>query len=693
MSGYILFGSFVNLSMLTIADDKYKTLIFVSALFFLLIFTIFIKKIFRMIDSLSKKKQTILSVCLFLVQFFIAFLLFANIDYRPNTDSLTDIDTGWFLAKNVMDDSFSHIRWIKSISNNYLLILFFKRLAVLGNALGITNITAYLWVVNYLFLFAGMGLAFLCAYELSGHSLANKVLLLIVLNPLYYYLTFWVYSSSVSVPIMMGICYILLKLLHENRPLPKTVLCFLLGILFVLGYFIRVTAVFPVIAYVLIRIMSCFSSDGKGKKSEGSILYAALIVIVMIIGIKGLNAVISNTFSEYQKENTPITRLIFVGSHGDGTLATEYEDTGFDYTRLYDQDRETKNKIYIEGAIYNYKKQGVIGTVSLWAKKLAITFSDASPSVVSRAFSGTYSGQILEMLNGEIGELYLNIFRILTMVGIVLCLAGSIFLKDFEDKKLRLFSITLFGEMLFYLIWEVKGDYSLSLMLLMSLLCAEGLSIKSEKADDIAESYVFKAAILISCIALSVMLFGALNTNTKFTHNRINGNTHTRSDDILKIKMDNDDILRQTFYCNDVFNRITLWAGADEDSMDTSDYQVTLFDENGERIFSDLISGSDIKKGLIKIKTDNITPSKKDSEYTLEIQRTGDNSGALTFYTGNNYYIDSYKGKLTRGTETFVDDLSIKVEYKGEGPYLPVMYIILLLVIFVSISIFDVVKN
>ena len=687
MSGYILFGSFINLSKLTIADEKYKTLIFVSALFFLLSFTLFLRKAFRLIDSLSKKKQLILSVSLFALQFVIAFLLFANIDYRPNTDSLTDIDTGWFLCKNSIDDTFSHIRWIKTIPNNYLLILIFKGLAGIYNSLGLTSITAYLWVINYLFLFSGIVLTYLCALELSdiggGYPLANKILLLIVFNPLYYYLTFWVYSSSMSVPILMGICYVLLKLFHEERPIKKCILGFILGVLIVLGYFIRVTSVFPVIAYVLIRVLDYFFAGSKGRKKAGGLLYAALVVAIIFIGIKGLNAVIAGTFSEYQKDNIPITRLIYVGSHGDGTLSTEFEDTGFDYTRLFGQDAETRNKIYIEGTIYNYKKQGVIGTISLWAKKLTITFSDASPAVVSRAFSGTYSGQLLEILKGEIGEIFSNIYRILTMLGIVLCMAGSIFSRDFSDRKLSLFSITLFGEMLFYLVWEVKGDYSLSLMLLMSVLCAVGLSMPLKKASELTDSHIFKAVMLIACLAVSVMLFFVMSTNVKYTHNRINGSTYNRSDDILQIKMDNDDVLRQTFYCSDVFNRITIWAGTEEDTTESSDYQLTLFNEAAQPVFSTTINGSDIKKGTLRINTGDITPEKKNSEYTLEIKRADEASSALTFYTGDNYYIDSYEGTLTRSDVTFVDDLSLKVEYKGEGPYLPVMYIILLLAIMI----------
>ncbi|WP_026669648.1 hypothetical protein [Butyrivibrio sp. AE3006] len=671
MTAVIICGIFWNMSSNTIADKKYKIVVFVAALFFTLCFCLLIRKWFCLVETLPEKWQKIVSVVLFLIQLLISVWLFVSIDFRPNTDSLTDIDLGWFLKNNVIDDNNYHIKWIKMYPNNYFLILLFKQFAIMADHLGITDIMSYLWVINYLHMFAGMLLSFLCVVEIAGHAMANKALSLMVLNPLYYYLSFWVYSSSISVPLLMGICYVLLKLYREDGLLKKGLLCVILAALLILGFHVRLTAVFPVIAYLVIRIFDFFSMDKSERREQKYLIRMAFALGVMIVafaGIKAINIRVADNFGPYQEYNLPTARWLYVGSKGDGSIKTEYEDNGFDYSRLYGKSKEEKSGIYIEGIIYNYKKLGIKGLAKLWANKLRITFSDGFPSVVSRTYSGAYSGRIFEFLRGDGGEFFAYIYRLITVIGILLCTLCCSRIWSGFDRRLSLFTITLFGEMLFYLIWEVKGDYSDSLLFLMVIIAAVGISNAPDTFDKVAENRIVRVAAGILAIVMCIAFFVILTTEVKYTHNRINGNTYDRSDDHISIEVDNNETLRQTFACSDTFNKITINADAGEE---TYDYLISMYNEEGELLYSKTVNAGDIKKGTIRINTDDIVPGKKNCKYVLEIVKTGEESGNLTFFTGDNYYIDSYAGELTKGDIEFVDDLSMKVEYAGRGSYVP----------------------
>ena len=692
MAVIIMCGIVYNLRDMTFVNEKYKPFLFLGGAGVSVGFFLFLKKWFGVIDRLSKKGQMLFTAILFAIHFLVSMWLFANIDYRPNTDSLTDIDLGLFLRDNILDESNSHIRWIKTIPNNYFLILTFKQLAVFAGIIGIKSITAYLWLINYFLLFIGTVLTFLCALELSGHSLANKTLSLIVLNPIYYYLAFWVYSSSMSVPLLMGTCYVLLRMYHEENIRKKAAQCLILAVLIILGFQIRVTAVFPVIAYVVMRLFDLFDKDRRDAGKQAltlRMLFALCVLVVSFGGIKAINGHISDIFGPYQEFNLPITRLLFVGSHGDGSIRTEYEDNGFDYSRLYGKSKEEKSKIYIEGIKYNYKRLGPVGTCKLWANKLRVTFSDAFPSVVSRTYSGTYSGQIFEILKGDVGEFFAYVYRMILVLGIFLCAAFCLKGWGDADRRTSLLMITMFGSMLFYLIWEVKGDYADSLLLLMALLCAFGID-RMPKAHEITDKRAVKVVGgVVSCV-LCVALFVILISNAKYTHNRINGDTYSRSDDNISLEVGEQAVLRQNFYCSDVFNRLVIRADSEEKS---ADYQISLYDQAGNTVYDSVINSGKIKKSKIKLDMDDITPSGKNSEYLLEIKKLEEKGADITFYTGDNYYIDSYDGELTMGDVSYVDDLSLKVEYCGEGPFVPVLYAAFISALCLAMCLFGLLKG
>ena len=186
---------------------------------------------FWLLDRLDKKLQLWVSVGLFAVFVAVSFVLMAAIDVRPNTDALTNIDTGWYLQSHAVDEGNKHIGWLNIYPNNYALILLF---AGLSRATGVADAASYMRLlvgINWLCLFVGLLFAYLAAREATDTRGANKALVLMVANPLYYLLIFWVYSISLSMPLIMGIVFVIAKL--DNTPSlgGKALLCIPLGFL------------------------------------------------------------------------------------------------------------------------------------------------------------------------------------------------------------------------------------------------------------------------------------------------------------------------------------------------------------------------------------------------------------------------------------------------------------------------------
>lgn len=663
-------GTFSNFSMISYGNDRYHSTEFSIAVIVGAVFLCALLLLFRRIGCIDRKKQKYITLLLWAIFFAVSFFFIFSIDYRPDTDSMVDIDMGWYLSRQKLAPN-AHTYWLNIYGNNYLLIFLFKWLAVLARLLRVQNNIRYLLVFNLLCISLGIFLTWKIVCLKRGIEKANRVLLLVILNPLIYYLIFWVYSSSVSIPIMMGIFYLMVLLQNETvSAKKKTVFGILAGILTAVGWFIRPTAIFPFIACIFYILL--FNRELCKRKSFW--LIAALVIVSGMISFAGINQAVNNTFSEARKNNYPLSRWIYMGSMGNGDLTTADEDDGFDVEKAVRTENMSLNEAYRKGTIYNYKKMGIAGSANLWIRKTMTTFSDAYSFVVNRIFTGTYSGTIFEILKRPLGKTYAYLYRIDLYLGILLCLL-FLHAENKSDVVTALSVLTLAGGLLFNFIWECKGDYALVYMMIMAVLSAEGFDFAGSKI----KQYRFHPVNLHLSAILLLIVFITLNEWTILAepsvtnYNRIDGNNRHRCNDHTELKLDDNNEINQSFLCKKTFNTIVIQAETDNTESpktERSSYRISVSGNRGQSQFETVIDSSDLTDdNNIVLKTGNIHDAS--GHFVITIKKISSGREALKFFTAHNYYFDSYDGTLKFGGQTYSDDLSMQVMQAVSGPLIP----------------------
>ena len=661
---FIASGTVFKAAQISQGDSRNNIFLFCLTLsigFFLLLF---IYLIFKIIDKVNINKQFINTFVLFAVYTLIIIWMAGVIDVHPQTDSSTDIDTGWYLNGNPLTNDNYHTHWLNIYPNNYMMILVFKGLARIAGFFNITDFVSFLTVVNACVMAGGLVLTFLTALSLWGIKTANKILLLMVLNPVYYYITFWIYTTSFSVPLMMGLIFVLVRFDKAGTVRRKIICCVIIGVLMGAGYHIRPTAVFPVAAYMILVLVRFIRGEYRGKSGRWMrfFIYLGIAVGVFIIIYKIGDIKIESIFSENRKENFSPAQWLYMGSHGNGNLSTLSEDTGY----VVD---EKAGNTYFKGVIYNYKKLGIAGTADLWLRKTLTVFSDARSAVTSASVLGaSFNGNKQKLVEGFLLSVYACAYRMVVYLGIILSCVNHLRKKQKDDHVL-LFLFILFTGILFYFVWEAKGVYNLVFLPAMALASEKGLDVIYERKYLSKNSRrVLPGLIAGAVVAVnSLVLWSVLSQSVSYEYIRVNGDTYARSDDKIKLVIDENTTLSQDFKCTEPFNNILIKSSSDDNESEISDYTIKLYDKD-DLILTRTVNKNDINDNNISLELDKRVSG---SSFTLNIEKNMKSDGNLVFYTGKNYYLDSYEGTLQVGNENYTDDLSMIVRETGKSQYLP----------------------
>lgn len=666
-------GAISNLSHISYGSERNQAVEFSIAIILSVFFVLFIALLFNIFDHIQRKNQKYVSLLLWGIFFAVSIFLILSIDYRPNTDSLVDIDTGWYLSRHEFTENNRHIYWMRIYGNNYLLIFIFKWLAGIAGILKITDKIRYLLIFNLFCISLGIFLTWKIVILEKGIKRANNVLLLVVTNPLLYYLVFWVYSSSMSVPIMMGIFYlpVLLHRRAESR-WKAIILGIFLGILTAFGWFIRPTAVFPLVAYI-VYILVC---DIKRCRKKFFWLILACVAISGIFSFRFINHEINNTFAKEKEDNLPVFRWTYLASYGNGDLST-YNDATASEIQNDVKSGQSLSEAYRTETLNNYKKMGVSGTINLWYRKTLTTYSDAFSAVVSRTYCGTYSGTIFEILKGPVGKTYAYIYRI----GLYLGISIALFLMQrmhVKDTGLIMSVLILFGGLIFNFIWECKGDYALVYMPVMAIISAEGFRFIGSHVQNHMSVYARGniLILLLLIIFISANEWTILAADTVTDYNRIDGNNRHRGNDHVQLKLEDNDQLVQSFVCKKEFNKIVIQAEIDKSESagnDSSMYEIALYGDGRKPEYTADVSAENLADDdTITLETGNINDSS--GEFRIIIKKISSGNENLMFFTGNNYYFDSYDGELSLNGREYDDDLSMEILYSQNGPIMTLLW-------------------
>ena len=671
---WIGIGTVKYISAITIVSKQNAWSVFFFGFFLFTLLVLFIRWMFLWIARLdSPRTQYLIAAGLHLLMAAVFAVLLTQFDVNLRNDAYQDVDTACYLANHTsipVDNKYPGE--LLSFGNNYFFIWLTSKIIRVLFAMGISDIVPYLQGINAAAMVLGAFFSWLLTKEILDIKAANQVLLLCVLNPLFYGFTFWYYSNSLSIPLMMAIPYIALKIWRADRLSHRLVLSTLEGGLLFFGYELRPTAVFPFIAICLIAFFYLFGSHScTPDKVRSLLLCAGVLLVVLAVSFSGFSKVRSAHFGELMPHNRPITYWLAMGAHGTGNLVTNRSDVQF-VKSLGDDDN--KALLCLQRAIRHYRKNGVAGTIDLWARKTATVWSDGYGGISRRIIAGESETPLYGLLAGsnqELFSLYCQVFRLLTIAGLFLFCVYS-FGKPIPAPIFTLV-ITLFGGIVFYFFWEARAFYSAPFVPTMLILARDGIARLFERQPDWFRSDKTIRWLPVLC-SLSISLFVCLDfyyvasETTSADHMRI----YTRGKHRHYAAIIGEDVtdIEQDFYVRKSFNRIVLPAKCRKMYSDFSDYRISLSDDSRE-LYSTTVSKMSVQNNRITLTFDPIVSG---GHFTLHIQKLNPEKPYITFFKKyDSYYIDAYRGELTvNGKGGYINDLGMNVLLHAESePYLP----------------------
>lgn len=690
---FLFSTDFVNKRSLILSGSPNITMLIQSALAFVLLGAAFF--IFKIINNLNEKGQKVLTIGLFAVFLAVGITVCLSYTVVQTTDSYRCIDTAisFLTDKKPIDENFPYFWYFKDFSNNNFFVLLLTIFFKICSFFGINNfISAAEWL-NLALIFTSVILAFLSAKLIGGRKFAVKTLFLIVINPTLYLFTQWIYTCTFSLPIMMGIFYLFMLAKKCDKLTKRIAFSVGIGLLSAIGYLLRPTAIFPLLAAIAICVVS-FRFKKEYFIKYGACLLAFLVVFsVAYIPIKTAS---NKPFEKTLEYNLPLTHWVLLGLSDYGMVnKKDIKITRSGITK------EGMKKADINEIKKRLKKHNLYTLARHQAKKLNNTWTDGTNNYFLRVRQIINENQITNILTGEKSmffTLYAQAFRIFSFLSLIIALILLLYKKNLKNFGLFASIITLFGGYLFYMIWETKQDYSLPFTLFLLIIASFGINKLAENLK--ITKPVFKksrfvrldsilAVCCVACILVSAFGFVRLYNDSVIKKNesldysiKIASRKFIEPINYIPTR---EKPIEQTFFTKKPFNNIAVFSTK---TRHNNNYTIELYNKDNKLIKSGKIARN--KDKLCNLSFDRQIPE-NEQEYKLKIFADS-NEKPIRFFKTVSCGLDSYKGNLIYQNQSEKGDLFLQVYNKEISPvfsksfYLSACFIILLFETAVSLG-------
>lgn len=597
------------------------------ALQFLLVFLLF-----KFINSLKEKQLKIMTYLLFTLFIAVETVFLFFIYTIPNTDAYRCIDTAvGFLNGNyaTVDASHPHYWYFCDFSNNnfftIILYLYYKVFHINSSYVFFAKL------LNAFLIFLAIVFAYFSAKLILGQKNAVKALAVFTLNPVFYTHIQWVYTLTFSLPVMMAILYFCLKVVKEVSLKKRIIYSAVLGLLATVGYLLRPTSVFVLIAFIVFAI-------SRIKLKKEFFVKAGMVALSLLIAFSLSFLVIGNysnaRFEKTLKYNFPITHWVMMGLSENGEL----DKNDVFLTRSFGKTKSEKQKGNIKEIQRRFLQKSGKELFIHFEKKIKNTFSDGTYNIATRYNSSYAFSDLKPYTIGQksaLFSLYCQGFKVFSLIfsiiGILICL---------KRKKYILMPIviTILGGFVFYMFWESKQSYSLPFLLPELILST--FAISEFDRVKIFESTPKKVATSLTCLALILGIIFVPPIKQKNLEATNTSISFTSPKDVNYISKG---VIKQEFISNIDIKRIAILA---KNIRKNSVAKIKIVDESSNTVFSDKLLHKEFK--IIKSKnkkkfrrcfvTANIKSNKK---YTIIIK-----SKNINWLAKKTFGIENYEGDL-----------------------------------------------
>lgn len=624
--------------------DRYRVILMIEVLF-LLFLAVFA---YRWLKKLSERRLMVVSAIVAVCMVALQMILVSGFDLTGMYDSYEVMDQALAIAQGRQTAvNYSRIFYFQKYSNNNFILLLYTILLRLAIAFHITAYNRFLIVINVCFVDAAI--FFLCASVRieKDRCSASYVLLLNAFNPLNYLYVVWTYTATMSLlPMMAGIFLIELSDRRQMRLSGRIITAVLLGADSAVCLLIRPTAFFPVIAYLLIKLVRLLHGIFSIKK-----FCLLLISFVCFMSVFTVLNRASLRLNPDQSENFPLTHWLMMGACGDGRADRDL----MTYTRSF-RSKEEKSAANVRMIKQALSERGFSGNVKFLMKKMMITWSDGISN-----YRGRYSmlrgcnSAIYKRIVGTDSAWLLTACQAVRIVMLALAVIGiAMSVKREGDFLYSVACISVFGAMFFYLFWEGKNVYSIPFIPLFAILilpAAEKLS---------SEETVLKTAdsAFIPTVAAALALFVVCSLPGMNAARTYSPSILTRGDafyQALRIKQDGS--VSQEFTSVNPANYLKVATELRDKSCGEARYRVTLT-AGGKTVVSQVFKAEEIKNRILI----HFPLTRSEEKCTLTIKNLTDKKRGLSIYAAASDALQLYDGKtIVNGKERISGRLLIDV--------------------------------
>ena len=538
-------------------------------------------------------------------------------------------------------------------------------------------VAARIW--NVIMIDMGIFLAYLSAKKMWGSRKADILLLFCALSPTTYLWLFWSYTNTFSIPFVMGI--LLVSLYSREAQKEKKLVLYGMGMagIGIVGYFLRPTTIIPMIAVVIFQM---FPLEKSRKYMKKTLFWLAGFVLVAAIGAGSMTMLKKQHLSDPEcRGQFPITHWMMMGLSESGG----YNRKDVAYTRQFPT-KEEKKSADVKRIIQRLKQRNILEFGNFARKKLVRVYGDGEDDFTQQDAFQEDQTALYSYIYGEKNEclrLYCNIFR-----GIVLALIAILAFGSMRGRirPICLYALTLFGSMLFFILWEANGKYNISFEYVMLLLAAGGLITLEEKIRFVMkqkknEKYgktVYQTAVICGIIGIVLTIVSFLLvwndcTEKQYAY-KVDAADLTYGKQNTVYDLSEHKVIEQTFRAAQPFNRVELFVKQKE-VPSVAAYKISILDANGTTQREIVIDKDSPQLFAKKIKWSfsEMTPNQKTGEtYTIRIEQAKSGNDFLAFHYFSYLAENKYEsGTLKTDGEDGNADLCFRVYEKCQETYMP----------------------
>ncbi len=530
--------------------------------------------IYNWVKKLPKNTINKLAFCLFAIVFTSMLLWGINYQVVPSYD-LTHIigKTDSLLLTGV----FGSDPYFSLYPTQIPLTIFIYLLKSVGVFLGYANPSEFVILYNAFMTSLMLYILYKIVCRFSGSCNGFMVMLLAAIYPDFYLYVSYYYTDIISMPFAIFGFYFLIKAEGSTSIKEKSYLL-LSGILFGIGFKLRVVTLILLIAYI-VSLIGEYNLKLFIKR-----VFFVLFGIIISIGLysRVLFPMFDITIDETLK--LPATHWVMMGLN--------YKESGGYSTRdlMFSLKSQNKKEDIKEVIKTRIKKVDPL----FYYRKLRKVWSEGDHDIERKYNHISRVDWTHQLFKGKLN----GILR--CYVQSLKCIIYFFFLitilkerkNRFETSKNKVFIIAIFGAILFYLIWEALSRYSFSFLPIVLLGSSTGLStvfhvvnkreisfkkktISLRKMRKLAGYTMILGAFLIS--VLGYYVFVQYKEPTDVIRN-IQGYSTGATIPVIASE------IKEVFRVTDGFNRIRLTVNLANLHKKT-DYKYFLYDENHELIY------------------------------------------------------------------------------------------------------------